>query len=163
MNHIRGLGKWFWGWLGFALAVFGAVPAFLWFRSITVRDWVFLAAIFVLALAVIYIFLYIRHNEKKAEGLAKAAEAPKPTKEILFVLGKLAGNALGFQNKGALSVLYDQEFKGREVDEYTAVIGTLRGYMLIKHDDKYPSEEDIYLSDKGSAYYLDHKERPKKK
>lgn len=141
----------------------GAIAIYLWLRGITVRDWVFLALIVVLGLAVVYVFLYIRHYEKKSETLTKIPEAPKPTEEILFILEVLASIAAGYSSRGGLQVIYEKTFKGQEVDEFAAVIGALHGSKLIRYSEPPMNQEGIHLTDEGSTYYLKHKKQLKKK
>jgi hypothetical protein len=123
-------------------------------------DWIILALIGGLWLAMVYVFWYIRHIEKRLEGGAKGASVPRPSEEILFVLGTLVGVECEYLNRGLLVNSYDANFKGRNADEFAAVIRVLRGAGLIRY---YADEDDkVVITDSGSAYYLTHKKRAKK-
>jgi len=162
MKLIKGLGKWYWGWAGFFSIVASAIPAYLFLKKVNIPEGILLALLVVLALGEVYLFSYIRHNEKKPDGLAQMPEAPKPTEGILFILGVLASIATGYSTRGALNVLYDRRFEGQEADEFTAVTGALRGARLIR-DAPFPTnQEGIFITDEGSKYYLKHKDRTKK-
>jgi hypothetical protein len=162
MKLIKGLGKWYWGWAGFFSIVASAIPAYLFLKKVNIPDGILLALLVVLALGEVYLFSYIRHNEKKPDGSAQMPEAPKPTKEILFILGVLANIASGYSARGALNVLYDREYGGQEVGEFTAVTGALRGAGLIEDAPCPTYQEGIFITDEGSKYYLTHKDRMKK-
>ena len=157
MSIFKDLGRWYWSWLGFLTGpALGAIAIYLWLRGIAVRDWVFLLLIVVLALGEVFIFSYIRHNEKKTENAGKKLDALKPTDELLFILKTLAARS-GEESLRGLRNFYLQSFAGRDVDEFTAVIGILSHYELLWY-----IEDTVAITEEGSKYYLTHKERPKK-
>jgi uncharacterized membrane-anchored protein YhcB (DUF1043 family) len=94
---------------------------------------------------------------------SKTESELEPTEEILFVLRALADNPHGYSPRGDLHTLYEHEFQGPEADEFAAVIGTLLGSKLIRYSEPPINQDGIHLTNEGSKYYLDHKERPKKK
>lgn len=164
MSISEDLGKRIKGWPAFFIgpAVAGLLGfLFLRLKAIRISDWVFLALIAGLWLAVLYVFWYIRHNERKAGTAANAPEAPKPTKEFLQVLGNLADAECEYFQRPGLLVRYEEEFKGQDVDEFAAVIGALHGAGLIRKAIMDPNQ--IAITDSGSAYYLAHKIKRKKR
>ena len=101
----------------------------------------------------------------QGETIGRIYNAPKeyllePSKEVLFILGELAGVDCKYLNRGGLLINYERHFKGQEPDEFTAVIGVLRRDSLIRFYDD--DTEKIEITNKGSAYYLKNKERSKK-
>jgi hypothetical protein len=135
---------------------------FLRLKTVIIHDWIFLALIAGLWLAVLYVFWYIRHNEKKGESLTKMPEAPKPTKEILLVLELLAANVNGYSSRGTLLAKYDETYEEQEADEFAAVVGALHGSNLIRYSEPPINQEGVHLTDEGSKYYLKHKKGLKK-
>lgn len=160
MSILEDIGRRLKGWPVFfiAPAVAGLLGyLFLRLKTIIIPDWVFLVLIVGLWVVVLYVFWYIRHNEKKAASSKWVNKEPKPTKEVLFILRTLAERHCDYVTKGGLVVLYEQNFKGQEKDEFTAAIRTLHGAGLVQY---YALDSDkLALSDKGSTYYLEHKSR----
>jgi hypothetical protein len=156
------LGRRLKGWPAFLIgpvvaALLGYV--FLRLKTVIIPDWILLALIVGIWSAVLYVFWYIRHNEKKVVGVAIA---PKPTKEILCVLELLAANDNGYSPRCALLDKYDETYEEQEASEFAAVIGALRGSGLIKDAPPPTNQEGIFITDEGSKYYLKHKKQPKK-
>jgi hypothetical protein len=160
MSFFKGLARWFWGWLGFASILATIIPGYLILKKVTIPDWLVLVLLAMLALGEGYIFSYIRHNEKKSESSGQTADVPAPSEAVLFIMRTLAGLGSEYTSRGGLQVVYEKAFEGRDADEFPAVLGALHGSKLVDYS---PLDRDlIHISDKGSAYYLKHKGRPKR-